>query len=52
MALMVIVIAIVVGVVGAIAGNWFVVVLMVLAILGQVVSLRANRQRVGDRRAD
>jgi hypothetical protein len=42
-------IAIVIGVAGAIIGNWFVVVLMVLAVLGQVVSLRANRQRPGGR---
>lgn len=43
-------IAIVVGVVAAIIGNWFVVVTMGLAVLGQVVSLRANRQRLGGRR--
>lgn len=43
-------IAIVIGVVAAIIGNWFVVATMVLAVLGQVVSLRANRQRPGGRR--
>lgn len=42
-------IAIIIGVVGAIVGNWLVVVTMVLAILAQVVSLRANRQRLGGR---
>jgi hypothetical protein len=42
--------AIVIGVVAAIIGNWFVVATMVLAVLGQVVSLRANRQRLGGRR--
>lgn len=43
-------IAIVIGVAAAIIGNWFVVAFMVLAVLGQVVSLRANRQRPGGRR--
>jgi hypothetical protein len=42
-------IAIVIGVVAAIIGNWFVVALMVLAVLGQVVTLRASRQRPGGR---
>jgi hypothetical protein len=50
-ALIVIAIAIIIGVVAAIVGNWFVVVTMVLAILGQVVSVRANWQRFGGRRA-
>lgn len=45
-------IAIVIGVVAAIVGNWFVVVIMVLAVLGQVVSLRADRRRLGGRRDD
>jgi hypothetical protein len=45
-------VAIVVGVAAGIIGNWFVVVLMVLAVLGQAVSLRANRQRLGGRRRD
>jgi uncharacterized membrane protein len=45
-------IAIVIGVVAAIIGNWFVVVIMVLAVLGQVVSLRADRRRLGGRRDD
>ena len=40
-------VAIVVGVVAAIVGNWFVVATMVLAVLGQAISLRANRQRLG-----
>lgn len=44
-------VAIVIGVIGAIVGNWFVVVTMVLAIVGQVVSLIANRRRSGGRRA-
>jgi hypothetical protein len=43
-------IAIVIGVVAAIIGSWFVVVTMVLAVLGQVVSLWADRQRLGGRR--
>jgi ABC-type transport system involved in Fe-S cluster assembly fused permease/ATPase subunit len=43
-------IALVVGVVAAIIGNWFVVVTMVLAVLGQLVSLRTNRHRLGGRR--
>jgi hypothetical protein len=43
-------IAIAIGVVAVIIGNWFVVATMVLAVLGQVVSLRANRQRFGGRR--
>ena len=47
MGLIVIVIAIIIGVVGAIVGNWLVVVTMVLAILAQGVSLRAGRQRRG-----
>jgi hypothetical protein len=47
LALIVIAIAVVIGVVGVITAKWFVVVLMVLAILGQVVNLRANRQRSG-----
>ena len=42
-----IVIAIIIGVAGVIVGNWLVVVTMVLAILAQVVSLRASRQRRG-----
>lgn len=46
-ALIVIVIAVIIGVVAAIVGNWLVVVTMVLAILGQVVSLRASRHRLG-----
>lgn len=45
MACIAIAIAIVIGVVAAIVGNWFVVATMVLAVLGQVVSLRANSQR-------
>jgi UPF0716 family protein affecting phage T7 exclusion len=45
--LIVIVIAIAIGVAGAITSKWFVVVLMVLAILGQVVNLRANGRRSG-----
>lgn len=36
-------IAIVIGVVGAIIGNWLVVATMVVAVLAQVVSLRAGR---------
>jgi ABC-type transport system involved in Fe-S cluster assembly fused permease/ATPase subunit len=51
-AVIVIAIAIIIGVAAAIVGSWFVVVTMVLAILGQAVSLRANRQRFGGRRAD
>jgi len=43
-------VAIMIGVVAAIIGNWFVVATMVLAILGQIVSLRANQQRLGGRR--
>lgn len=43
-------IAIVIGVVAAIVNNWFVVALMVLAVLGQVVSLRAGPRRPGGRR--
>jgi hypothetical protein len=45
-------VAVVVGVAAAFIGNWFVVTLMVLAVLGQAVSLRANRQRLGGRRRD
>jgi hypothetical protein len=45
--LIVIVIAIIIGVVGAILGNWLVVVTMVLAILAQGASLTASRQRSG-----
>jgi hypothetical protein len=45
-----IVLAVIIGVAAAVIGNWFVVALMVLAVLGQVVSLRANRQRLGGRR--
>jgi hypothetical protein len=48
--LIVIAIAIAIGVAGAITGKWFVVVLMVLAILGQVVNLRANWRRARPRR--
>jgi protein-S-isoprenylcysteine O-methyltransferase Ste14 len=48
-ACIVIAVAIVVGVVAAAIGNWFVVATMVLAVLGQVVSLWANRQRLGRR---
>jgi uncharacterized membrane protein len=44
-ALIAIAIAVIIGIVAATIGNWFVVVLMVLAILGQAVNLRANRQR-------
>ena len=47
-----IVIAIIVGMVGVIVGNWLVVVTMVSAILGQIVSLRANRQRLGGHRGN
>jgi CHASE2 domain-containing sensor protein len=43
-------IAVVIGVVAAIIGNWLVVATMVVAVLGQVVSLRADRQRLGGRR--
>jgi hypothetical protein len=46
-----VVVAIIVGVIGAIVGNWFVVVTMVLAIVGQAVSLIANRRRSGGGRA-
>jgi hypothetical protein len=49
LALIVIAIAIVIGVVAVTLGKWFVVVLMVLAILGQVVNLGVNRQRRGGR---
>jgi hypothetical protein len=52
MAHVAIAVAIVIGVAAGIIGNWFVVVLMVLAVLGQAVSLRANRQRPGGRRRD
>jgi hypothetical protein len=52
MAHVAIAVAIVVGVAAAIIGNWFVVALMVLAVLGQAVSLRANRQPPGGRRRD
>lgn len=45
-------IAIIIGVVAAIIGNWLVVVTMVLAILGQVVSLSVNRGHLGRRRRD
>lgn len=45
-----IVTAVVIGVVAAIIGNWLVVATMVLAVLGQVVSLRADRRRLGGRR--
>lgn len=48
-AVIVIAIAIVLGVVAVILGDWLVVVTMILAILGQVVSLGVNRQRVGGR---
>ena len=48
----VIAIAIIIGVVAAIVGDWLVVVTMVLAILAQVASLTANRQRWGRRRPD
>jgi membrane protein YdbS with pleckstrin-like domain len=51
-ALIVIAIAIIIGVVAAIIGNWLVVVTMVLAILGQVVSLGVNRGHLGRRRRD
>lgn len=50
LALIAIAVAVVIGVVAAIIGNWFVVVMMVLAVLGQVVSLRANWKRLGGRR--
>jgi hypothetical protein len=43
-------IAIVIGVVAAIIGKWFVVATMALAVLAQVVSLWVNRQRLGGRR--
>jgi uncharacterized membrane protein len=43
-------IAIAIGAVAAIIGNWFVVATMVLAVLAQVVSLRAERRRRGGRR--
>jgi hypothetical protein len=43
-------VAIVIGVVAAIIGSWFLVATMVLAVLGQLVSLWANRQRLGGRR--
>ena len=49
-AVIVIAIAIVVGVIGVIVGNWFVVVTMVLAIVAQAVNLWANWQRLGGRR--
>ncbi len=51
-ALIVIAIAIILGVVAAIGSNWLVVATMVLAILGQLVSLRLNRRHVRGRRAD
>jgi CHASE2 domain-containing sensor protein len=42
--------AIGIGVVAAIIGNWFVVATMALAVLGQGVSLRADRRRLDRRR--
>jgi 5-bromo-4-chloroindolyl phosphate hydrolysis protein len=50
--LVVIAIAIIIGVVAAIVGDWLVVVTMVLAIVGQGVSLMASQQRWGRRRPD
>jgi hypothetical protein len=52
MAHVAIAVAVVIGIAAAIIGNWFVVVLMVLAVLGQAVSLRANRQRPGGQGRD
>lgn len=46
-----ILIAVIIGVVAAITGNWFVVATIVLAILAQAVSLRANHKRLGGPRA-
>jgi cobalamin synthase len=43
-------IAVVIGVVAAIIGNWLVVATMVVAVLAQVLSLRADRRRLGGRR--
>jgi hypothetical protein len=50
--MVVIAIAIIIGVVAAIVGDWLVVVTMVVAILAQVASLTANRQHSGRRRPD
>jgi hypothetical protein len=43
-------IAVVIGVVAAIIGDWLVVATMIVAVLAQVVSLRADRRRRGRRR--
>ncbi len=45
-------IAIIIGVIAAIVGDWLVVVTMVVAVLAQVVSLATNQQRWGRRRPD